>query len=158
MLELSENDKFWLAGFLEGEGSFLKGAPSNPRLPMVSIVTTDEDVIDRVGIILGCNYWKIYPRKSHWKVTYVIRPKGGKAVELMQTLKPLMGKRRQEQIQRALDSYKPKPRFSKIIAKQAYEIRQRFRNGEKAINLAKEFGITKWSVYAIHQERSWKKT
>jgi hypothetical protein len=37
----------WLAGILEGEGSFIKPVPSAPRLAVVRISTTDRDVVER---------------------------------------------------------------------------------------------------------------
>jgi hypothetical protein len=45
MIELSQQETLiWLAGILEGEGSFMKGPPSSPNRPVISMVTTDIDV------------------------------------------------------------------------------------------------------------------
>jgi hypothetical protein len=43
------SDLHWLAGLLEGEGSFLKGPPSAPRHPILALQMTDEDVVARVA-------------------------------------------------------------------------------------------------------------
>jgi hypothetical protein len=37
----------WLAGLLEGEGSFMPGPPSNPRMPIICLAMNDEDVMAR---------------------------------------------------------------------------------------------------------------
>lgn len=69
-------------------------------------------------------------------------------------LRPLMGERRQAQIDAALAT--PAPRQGdgpKLTLEQATEIRQRFTAGESAIALADEFGVTKWSVYRIKEGR-----
>jgi hypothetical protein len=41
----------WLAGLLEGEGSFSRGLPSNPTKPIISLHMVDEDVVARVAAI-----------------------------------------------------------------------------------------------------------
>lgn len=51
--DVAEHDRYWLAGLLEGEGSFLKGPPSAPRYPVLSLQMTDEDVVARVAAMLG---------------------------------------------------------------------------------------------------------
>jgi len=37
----------WFAGLLEAEGSFMKGTPSRPGSPIVSLQMTDEDVVEK---------------------------------------------------------------------------------------------------------------
>ena len=61
---MDEKELYWLAGLLEGEGSFMRGAPSRPNTPMVSLSMTDEDVVARVGRMLGVSY---YPDKTKRK-------------------------------------------------------------------------------------------
>ena len=41
----------WLAGLLEGEGSFMTGPPSSPGLPVIAVNMTDHDVMARIGQI-----------------------------------------------------------------------------------------------------------
>lgn len=43
----------WLAGWLEGEGSFLAPPPSSPKLPRISAHSRDRDVMCEVGGLLG---------------------------------------------------------------------------------------------------------
>lgn len=97
----------WLAGLLEGEGSFTSGAPSKPNLPRVSLAMTDLDIVQKVGSLFGVKICKISPRNLRNKPIYRCEVKGSKAVVLMRWIKPLMGARRQTQIERSLASYKP---------------------------------------------------
>lgn len=43
----------WMAGLLEGEGSFLKPIPSDPRRPIIACRMTDPDVVGRVAMAFG---------------------------------------------------------------------------------------------------------
>jgi hypothetical protein len=97
----------WLAGLLEGEGSFMAGPPSSPRMPIISVNMTDEDVVSRVGRIFGRKVFAYKPRDPRWQQSYQVRVTGGRAVRWMTLLRPLMGMRRQAQIDRALASYEP---------------------------------------------------
>ena len=156
MLNLSKENKYWLAGLLEGEGSFCKGPPSSPRAPRVGIQMTDKDIVEKVAGLFGCKCIFLSKQKANWHSTYVARRVGKKAVELMQILKPLMGKRRQEQIQRALNCYKPKPHGVKLVVEQVREIKKRFSCGETTRELAKDFGVSISTTRAIVAKRTWK--
>lgn len=158
MLNLSKKDKYWLAGLLEGEGTFMEGPPSDPRAPVVQVSMTDEDVMERVATLLG--YVCINPplRNLAFKPIYIVRLRGKRAVELMQLLKLLMGKRRQEQIQRALACYKPKPHGVKLVIKQVREIRKRFNCGETNKELAKKFGVCFSTIRDVITRKTWKLT
>jgi len=113
--KLTESDKYWLAGYLEGEGSFMSGAPSDPNNPIVSFCTTDEDVANKTSLLLGSKYYKHREERNKlrgWKTVFQSRIVGGKAYNLMIILKPLMGERRQKQIEKAMSCYKiQKPRL-----------------------------------------------
>jgi hypothetical protein len=52
---VSTHELHWLAGLLEGEGSFTAGPPSSPRMPVISVNMTDEDVVARLGRIPGAS-------------------------------------------------------------------------------------------------------
>jgi len=110
---VSGTDLHWLAGLLEGEGSFLKGPPSAPRHPVLALQMTDEDVVARVAAMFGrkASCWQ--PRQARWQRTFVVRVTGAKAAAWMTALRPLMGQRRRGQIDRALASTNPgRPRCS----------------------------------------------
>jgi hypothetical protein len=49
----AEFELYWLAGLLEGEGSFVKGPPSRPNCPIVQLAMTDGDVVERAARLLG---------------------------------------------------------------------------------------------------------
>ena len=96
---LDSKDLYWLAGYLEGEGCFLRPSPSTPTIPKIMAVSTDRDVIERVGRFFGVSYiFHKKPSKSHWKDSYRVASTGKNAVKIMASIYPIMGKRRQEQI------------------------------------------------------------
>jgi len=158
MLNLSKKNKYWLAGILEGEGTFMKGPPSDSRAPVVQVSMTDEDVMRRIATLLG--YVCLNPplRNLAWKPIYIVRLRGKRAVALMQLLKPLMGKRRQEQIRRALVCYKPKPHGRKLVIKQVREIRKQFDCGETNKNLAAKFAVCFSTIRDVITKKTWKFT
>jgi transposase-like protein len=102
---ISPRELYWLAGWLDGEGSFCAPPPSDPRRARICGCTTDEDVGRAVARLLG-----VTPTYSHtesarakgWSATWRALKRGTGAVQLMKALYPLMGIRRQAQIERAL--------------------------------------------------------
>lgn len=104
---MEDKDLHWLAGLLEGEGSFCKGPPSNPNSALISIQMVDEDIISRVSNLFGVSYFFIKSKNERWKDTYSTIVRGKSAVNLMIQLRPLMGLRRQGQIDAALSHYSP---------------------------------------------------
>lgn len=97
----------WLAGWLEGEGSFLRPPPSDPRRCRISAKTRDRDVIDRVGRSFGVSPCRSHDARaaSHgWSPLWRILLAGRRASILMLSLRPLMSQRRVEQIDAAVAS------------------------------------------------------
>ena len=142
---LQEMERFWLAGLLEGEGSFMKGSPCNPNLPKISLQITDKDVTDKVAKILGVSsVIGSKPKKEHHKQCYIVVLRGAKAVEIMKEIYSLMGERRKKQIDEAIASYKPVIRF--FTTEQVVEIKNRVKNGEKHTAIAKEFGVHRSTI------------
>ena len=93
----------WLAGLLEGEGSFLAGPPSMPNSPAIVLAMTDDDIVDRVATIFGNAVFRTdRGHERGWKPAFITRIRGGRAAQWMTDLRPLMGERRQAQIDRAL--------------------------------------------------------
>ena len=148
--DIAENHLYWLAGILEGEGSFIRPTPSAPNRPIISMQSTNEDVIAKVASLLGVSYYRTpterYDRNG-WKHVYSVRLRGARGVQLMQLLKPLMGQRRQQQIAQAIENYKP---VSTLISEgKAKELAQRYWKGERhPTALGREYGISK--NLAIH--------
>jgi hypothetical protein len=103
--EISSRELHWLAGWLEGEGSFLAPPPSDPRRVRISGQAKDEDVVREVGRL-----FQIKPlfdqadqrRNPKWSPMWRVLLQGNRASALMLALEPLMGARRQSQIRAAV--------------------------------------------------------
>lgn len=144
---MEEKYKYWLAGILEGEGSFIKGPPSKPNSPIISIQMTDEDVIKQVSQMFGRSYYRFKSKVEKHKATYVTKCTGSKAIALMKELKPLMSIRRQGQIQIAIDSYNPEARIEvatlsrKLSEETVKASKIRIDSGESLRSIARELNV-----------------
>jgi hypothetical protein len=103
----------WLAGFLEGEGSF--GCYANSKGPLfiqIACQTTDEDVAQRVAGYLGVSANGPYTRKGRndRKPYFCINLSGYGAPGMMLRLHSHMGQRRQQEIAAALDRWNARPK------------------------------------------------
>jgi hypothetical protein len=99
---MTDTDLAWIAGLLEGEGSFLMPPPSKPMSALISMESTDHDVVLRAAALLGIN--NIFSRvRGSNKRTYIIRVAGARAEEYMRQLLPHMGERRAEKIRSILE-------------------------------------------------------
>jgi hypothetical protein len=149
---MDPKDLVWLAGLLEGEGSFMRPAPSAPRLPIVRVSMTDRDVVEHAARLMGVSVCRhqLSEAKPYYKDVWIATAKGTRARNLMLLVRPHMGYRRKEQIDRALSGNVFLPGDGpKISMKQAQQIRRRFASGESAAKLAAEFGVSKSLVYRI---------
>ncbi|MDP9134946.1 MAG: hypothetical protein M3N56_08975 [Actinomycetota bacterium] len=153
--DISERSLYWLAGLLEGEGSFMKGPPSSPGLPVIRMVMIDRDVVERAASMLGCGVGTVRHRRSHWKESYAVTVRGARAVEWMQALRPLFGSRRQVQIDRAVKSYAPRSnqRLEDDAARAALEM---LGDGRSVKAVAKHFDVTAWCIYDLRLGRTHK--
>jgi hypothetical protein len=152
---LPDHELHWLAGLLEGEGSFMAGPPSTPRTPVIAVHMTDEDVVARVGEIFECAVHVVRPRNPRWRTTYVVRARGAKAVAWMTRLRPLMGERRREQIDRALACYAP--RSSAVLTDATARAALRaLADGETVKVVASRFGVSIWCIYDLRLGRTFK--
>jgi hypothetical protein len=109
---ISIPDLYWLAGLLEGEGSFgiSRQGRTNGRVIYVSVVSTDEDVIRRVHSILNFGYSGPLRVLPSGKTAYRWACNAqSNAVGLMMTLLPLMGQRRAADIKSCIEIWKDKP-------------------------------------------------
>ena len=129
----------------------MKGPPSRPQFPIISINLTDLDVIQKVSQLLGVGYCPVVKRKPHWKQSYILRFHGRKAVELMLKMRPFMSKRRQEQIDVAVDSYEKRPirGSSKLTIEQVREIKRLIIENQSFRIIAKKVHCSVWSVNRI---------
>jgi hypothetical protein len=110
----------WLVGILEGEGTFLRGAPSNPGTPILRVSMTDRDVVEQVAKLLERAVVRLRRRRQHHKIPYATTIKGVPAVTLMNAVRPFLGQTRQLQIDRAITSLqfrkRPRHRVQKAIS------------------------------------------
>lgn len=103
-----QSDLYWVAGLLEGEGSFLLATTKQRGHtyfhPRIDLTMTDEDVVARASAVLGGTYRRVryadilradgYNRKPCWKCSIY----SGNALKWMKRLMPLMGERRRAKI------------------------------------------------------------
>lgn len=137
---LKKEDLLWLAGLLEGEGSFLRPTPSRPNSPMVALHMNDEDVVCRTANLFKMSCISVLPAGWNPKTSYATHIRGRSAVGLMWQLFPHMGLRRRAQILRAIKNYEPK------------QNPQDFRTCEKC-----EAKARRKSLCDKHYKREWRK-
>lgn len=106
--ELTEAEWAWIAGLLEGEGSF--GLTDGTR-PRVEINMTDYDVILRIANLLQVGKLQDVPRAKYGSKDSLhldIR-KARDAVWVMQSVLPWMGNRRAMKITQILSAWEASP-------------------------------------------------
>jgi hypothetical protein len=145
----------WLAGLLEGEGSFMVGPPSSPRMPLIAVHMTDKDVMARLGRIFERKVHVVRPRNPRWRTSYLVRVTGGNAVRWMRLLRPLMGARRQAQIDRALASYDPRP-TALLTDDTARAALRALASGDSVKAVASRLGVSIWCIYDLRLGRTFK--
>jgi hypothetical protein len=108
------SDAFWLAGLLEGEGSFtcdvIRGSYLRPR---IALQMTDKDTVVRVAKLMGSSVWGPYKKTSPRKDVWACAVTGGKAGEWMRILKPYLGSRRRSKVEEILNAWTPRPYYSR---------------------------------------------
>lgn len=91
---MNRDDLLWLAGLLEGEGSFDLHRGKYPR---VRVGMSDRDVVGRAATLLGARVrlsLKPAPNAAMWHAEV----SGAKAAEIMRQILPHMGARRSAKI------------------------------------------------------------
>lgn len=101
-------DALWLAGLLEGDGSFCIIGNS----PKVILQMTDKDTVERAARVFGSNLWK-HPPTSSGKPVWACGKSGLSAVEWMRVLRPYMSSRRQAQIIKTVTSWLERRKYHK---------------------------------------------
>lgn len=156
---IPRQDLLWLAGLLEGEGSFMPGPPSKPNSPRVQVQMADRDVIERAAATLGTTQLCTYQAHEDWKAIYSTCVRGKRAIAIMQQLYPLMGMRRRAQIERAIMSYHPMWHEPKshvgLTHEQILEIYKRAATGDPCKSIAADFDVTYKTVWDIKHGKAW---
>lgn len=104
-----DKDLYWIAGLLEGEGSFIGSANRHGRpYPQITLAMTDRDVVEKAAAIMEAPSVKSsqYVNNRHGKLPmWRFTINGDPAIEWMEALEPIMGQRRHEQIGVILEIY-----------------------------------------------------
>jgi hypothetical protein len=103
----NELERGWVAGLLEGEGCFslhrVKQCGGVYVYPKVQLITTDEDVAVKAAAMLEVTYGNgNKPTLPHHKPRFLVNANGEKAIEIMLTVRDLMGIRRKAKIDEIL--------------------------------------------------------
>ena len=154
---MKKDDLLWLAGLLEGEGSFMKGVPSKPNSPIISCQMTDEDIIERVANLFSVSYCKrkVSEKNPKWNDLYSVMLRGKRAVAIMQKLKPLMVKRRRLQIEAAIDDFNPDGMPIKLTRNDVKNIKKMLANKISHQKIADQFNISRVAITDINTGRTW---
>jgi len=100
-------DRAWIAGLLEGEGSFVANRGAQSSYPVIKVEMCEQEVIERAARLLDTRVWVVPPRTEGWRPTYVAQIAGHRAAQWMRALRPYMGLRRAAAIDAALSAYHP---------------------------------------------------
>ncbi len=105
----SDEETAWLAGLLEGEGSFfsLRSSVGGKvyRYPVITVAMTDRDVITRVAELFGNGVYHMPSKNPNRLDQFRAQISGEGAVEWMKALRPWMGARRGAKIDELLKAW-----------------------------------------------------
>ena len=94
MIHGDHDDLLWLAGLLEGEGSF---DAHRGKYPRIRLAMTDRDVVGRAASVMDAKIrLSLHPAPN--KATWHTEISGGRAAEIMRQILPYMGARRSGKI------------------------------------------------------------
>jgi hypothetical protein len=99
----------WLAGLLEGEGTFSVNRQSaDIAYPVIKLTMCDQGVVARAAGLIGApNVRRQEPERPGWSPTFVTAISGRDAATWMRRLRDSMGTRRRAAIDAALAQYHP---------------------------------------------------
>jgi hypothetical protein len=101
-------DVSWLAGLLEGEGTFTATRTQGHDYPVLKVSMCSEDIVTRAARIFGAESVTVHPPgREGWSVVYAAAISGSSAAEWMCRLRSQMARRRTEAIDFALAAYHP---------------------------------------------------
>ena len=112
-LKLSSTEIAWIAGLLEGEGSFglddraktRYKVSTAPASPFIKISMVDEDVISKLAKMVNKSYFSPSRKTVKNKIVYTLHI-GDRAtlLYLLPRVLPYLGKRRQERVRVCIDA------------------------------------------------------
>lgn len=122
--QVIERELWWVAAFLEGEGSFMFSSPYTLR---IMACQADREPLDRLRQYLGAGTMRVRQPSPSCPLTkqplWIWQVGGRRARRLMAQLRPLMCARRQVQIDKALARYAGRLRGGKGSASKPGRLR-----------------------------------
>lgn len=94
MIHGDRDDVMWLAGLLEGEGSF---DAHRGKYPRIRLAMTDRDVVGRAASLMDARI-RLSLHRAPNKPTWHTEISGPRATEIMRLILPHMGARRSQKI------------------------------------------------------------
>lgn len=156
--DMSKENKYWIAGLLEGEGAFMTGPPRDPNQITIDIHMIDKDIMERVAEIFGTSVYK-RPKRENRQQIYRVQIYCSRAISLMKAIYPIMGERRKSQIEKvfkAWDPWKHKKANSKLNDEKAKEVFHLTQNTNKSYEeIAKSFPVSDKTVKKIAQRKTY---
>ena len=157
---MKKTELHWLAGLLEGEGSFQF---TKRNAVVVSLGMTDRDVVYRAAEYFGKPIHK-EERPLGRKVVYRTQCYGSHALALMMTIYGLMGERRKSQIKKVLlGAYGRLGRArgerngnAKLCEKDVLEIRRLDEGGLGQRAIGRVFRLSHTQVGLIVNRKNWR--
>lgn len=147
---MREIDLGWVAGLFEGEGNIYL---SNSGGINITLGMTDEYIIDRLDSLFpGKRYTREY--ENNWKTFFVWCRNGQDAIDFLEAVKPLLGARRQESANKAVDHWNrpDSPRQKKLNYFEA--VKELTLEGLTVSAIADRLNISKTYVYRLRKELS----
>jgi len=113
----------WLAGILEGEGSFLTARFDSYCYPRVQMTMCDRFVLERTMTLMpGSHIYSVNDKRRAergWSDSWMVTVNGLPAAAVMKAVLPWMGSRRTRAIDRSLSAWRPiriaAPRLSCVV-------------------------------------------
>ncbi len=142
-------EMYWVAGFLDGEGSFSLSGGKPARTPRLQATQVELFPLEKLHRLFGGGTIRVQrpnPLSRHTCHTWVLT--GPRAAAIMMTIYPLMSPRRQGQIRRVLAIWEATPasfgegyHSSVLNDHDALAAMQRVHNGEGVVEVARSVGI-----------------
>jgi len=107
----AESRSAWLAGLLEGEGSFFWATFGGRHYPRIQVTMSDRDVLERAMTLMpGSHMYVVNDSRSAqrgWSQVWMVRLNGAPAADTMKAVRRWMGSRRGADIDRVLLEWHP---------------------------------------------------
>jgi len=109
-MPISTLDIAWLAGILEGEGSFIQGKGSTPA---IFLGMNDKDVVEKAAAIVGAKSIQTIQGTGNRSTHYRWQIGSTNAIQWCMTIYTLMGERRKARIRELIADYKSSRHYRK---------------------------------------------